>query len=215
MLSSGLVTAYQTGDIKEGLNAAAINGSEGFRCGAIIGAVAGSGSEAFLLKSATKSGLTMSEVALIQKESNLPLDVISELHSMEEYKVYQSANLKTMIVNNKTALVPKIDLNYQSELPDGTKVTNLTRMQKGYAPIESSTNKVYQLHHIGQKTDGTLAVLTEEQHQGNSTILNILGKQSEINRDEFQTIRKAFWKDLGSKVAQQGGFPTERGRCDG
>ncbi|WP_369694174.1 HNH/ENDO VII family nuclease, partial [Ruminococcus flavefaciens] len=48
-----------------------------------------------------------------------------------------------------------------------------------------------------------LAVLTEAQHQGNSAILNTIGKESEINRAAFDKVRKAFWENAG-KLYQQG-----------
>ena len=204
-ISAGVVRGIETGDFDEAMEAAALGATEGFKWGAVSGAVIGGGSEAFLLKSATKSGLTMNEVALIQKESNLPMDVISQFHSMKEYLVYKEAGLKPVIVNGRVALVQDIDLNYVSELPDGTKVTNLERMQSGFAPIEPATGKAYQLHHIGQKADGTLAVLTEDQHLGNSTILNIAGKASEIDRSGFGNTRKEFWKYAGTYVFGNGG----------
>lgn len=204
-ISAGVVRGIETGDFDEAMEAAALGATEGFKWGAVSGAVIGGGSEAFLLKSATKSGLTMNEVALIQKESNLPMDVISQFHSMKEYSVYKEAGLKPVIVNGRVALVQDIDLNYVSELPDGTKVTNLERMQSGFAPIEPATGKAYQLHHIGQKADGTLAVLTEDQHLGNSTILNIAGKASEIDRPGFGNTRKEFWKYAGTYVFGNGG----------
>lgn len=204
-ISAGVVKGIETGDFDEAMEAAALGAAEGFKWGAVSGAVIGGGNEAFLLKSATKSGLTMNEVALIQKESNLPMDVISQFHSMKEYLVYKEAGLKPVIVNGRVALVQDIDLDYVSELPDGTKVTNLERMQSGFAPIEPATGKAYQLHHIGQKADGTLAVLTEDQHLGNSTILNIAGKASEIDRSGFGNTRKEFWKYAGTYVFGNGG----------
>ena len=205
-ISAGVVRGIETGDFNEALEAAAMGATEGFKWGAISGAVIGGGSEAFLLKQATKSGLTMNEAALIQADSNLPVDVISQMHSLDEYMVYKNAGLKPVMVNGKTALVQNIDLNYVSKLPDGTEVTNLVRMQKGYAPLDPATGKAYQLHHIGQKADGTLAVLTESQHQGNSAILNIFGKESEIVRSEFAITRKEFWEYLGKSVFANGGI---------
>lgn len=204
-ISAGVVRGIQTGDFNEAIEAAAMGATEGFKWGAISGAIIGGGSEAFLLKSATKGGLTMNEAALIQADSNLPIDVISQIHSLDEYMVYKNAGLKPVMVNGKTALIQNIDLNYVSQLPDGTEVTNLVRMQKGYAPLDPATGKAYQLHHIGQKSDGTLAVLTESQHQGNSAILNIFGKESEIVRSEFATTRKEFWEYLGKSVFDNGG----------
>ena len=77
-------------------------------------------------------------------------------------------------------------------------------MQRGLAPLDPATGKAYQLHHIGQKADGTLAVVTEAQHQGNSAILNIVGKESEINR--AATVRKEFWEYMGKVVFANGGI---------
>lgn len=205
-ISAGIVRGIQTGDFNEATEAAATGASEGFKWGAIGGTILGGGSEAFLLKSATKSGLTMNEAALIQVDSELPINIISQMHSLDEYMVYKKAGLKPVMVNGKTALLQEIDLNYVSRLPDGTKVTNLVRMQNGYPPIDPATGKAYQLHHIGQKADATLAVLTEEQHQGNSAILNICGKKSEIVRSEFATTRKEFWKYVGNYVFNNGGI---------
>lgn len=205
-ISAGVVRGIQTGDFNEAMEAAAMGATEGFKWGAISGAIIGGGSETFLLKSATKSGLTMNEAALIQADSNLPIDVISQMHSLDEYVVYKNAGLKPMMVNGKTALIQNIDLDFVSQLPNGTEVTNLVRMQEGYAPLDPATGKAYQLHHIGQKADGTLAVLTESQHQGNSAILNIFGKESEIVRSEFATTRKEFWEYLGKAVFANGGI---------
>ena len=204
-ISAGVVKGIETGDFDEAMEAAALGATEGFKWGAVSGAVIGGGNEAFLLKSATKSGLTMNEVALIQKESNLPMDVISQFHSMKEYLVYKEAGLKPVIVNGRVALVQDIDLDYVSELSDGTKVTNLERMQRGFAPIEPATGKAYELHHIGQKSDGTLAVLTRDQHRKNASILNQPGKASEIDRSGFGNTREDFWEYAGTHVFGNGG----------
>lgn len=205
-ISAGIVRGIQTGDFNEAIEAAALSGSEGFKWGAITGAVLGGTSEAFLLKAATKSGLTMNEAAIIQADSGLPIDVISQMHSLDEYLVYKEAGLKPVMVNGRIALVQNIDLDYVSQLADGTEVTNLVRMQRGLAPLDPATGKAYQLHHIGQKADGTLAVVTEAQHQGNSAILNIVGKESEIDRAGFATVRKEFWEYMGKVVFANGGI---------
>lgn len=212
-VSAGVVRGVETGDMNEALEAAALAGSEEFKWGAIGGAIAGGAIETVKYTNALKSlkltklnGITKQEAAAIQMESNLPMDVIAQFHSMDEYLVYKKAGLKAVMVNGRTALVQNIDLNYVSELPDGSVVTNLVRMQKGYAPIDPVTQKAYQLHHIGQKADGTLAVLTETQHQGNSAILNIAGKDSEIIRSDFAKIRKDFWTYLGNEVFAKGGI---------
>jgi len=203
--SSAIVKGIQTGDFEEALLAGISDGSEGFKWGAISGALIGGAGEAInvlALKGAdvTANGLTLKEASMIQKESKYPLDVIKQFKSFDEYNVYKTAGLKAKIINGKTALIPDIDLDFKSLLPDGSEVTNLQRILDGLAPIDPITGKAYQLHHIGQKAEGTLAVLTELQHQGNSKILNTIGKESEIDRAAFDKIRKAFWKDVGTQI---------------
>ena len=196
-LSAGLVKGYQTGSFSDAMNAAALGASDGFKWGAIVGALSGGAREAWGLHKATANGLTMNEAAAIQRESKYPLDLISQFKSKAEYEIYRDAGLRTQMVNGKLALVRDIDLNYKSSLPDGTEVTNLQRMQKGYAPLDPATGKAYQLHHINQDPNGTLAILKEAEHQGNSSILNNPDiVESKIDREAFSKIRKAFWTDL-------------------
>lgn len=203
-ITAGAVRGIETGDMNEALDAALLAGSESFKWGAISGACIGRGKEAFALKAATKGGLTMNEVALIQKESQLPMDVISQLHSMEEYEIYKQAGLKICMVNGKTALLQNIDLNYTSELADGTKLTNLERMRKGLAPIDPSSGKAYELHHIGQNPDGTLVMLTRDQHRGKGVFskLHKIWQDSEVDHGpEWKKTTKEFWKYLGQALA--------------
>lgn len=177
--AAGVITGIETEDFDESMKAAMLSGSEGLKWGAITGALTGGASEAIALKGATSGGLTMNQVAQIQKESKYPLDLIKQFKSMDEFNIYfNEAKLTTGMINGRTALLPKDTLNskgflnFKSKQPDGTEITNLQRMLNGNAPIDPATNKALQLHHIGQKADGTLAVLTESQHQGNSQILN-------------------------------------------
>ena len=201
-ISAGVLKGYQTGNFEDAVKAAAVGASDGFKWGAITGALSGGASETWGLFKATKNGLSMNEVALIQRESQYPLDVIKQFKSTKEYKIYRKANLRTQMVDGKLALVRDIDLQYKSTLPDGTEVTNLQRMKLGYAPLDPVTNKPYQLHHVNQDPKGTLAILKEAEHQGNSSILNnpdII--ESKISRTEFAKTRKAFWKSLGKQLS--------------
>lgn len=192
-VAAGITTGIQTGDMEQALKAAALAGSEEFKWGAISGAIAGGAEEVIALKGATLNGLSINEAAKIQKESKYPLDLIKQLKSYDEYEIYKNAGLYAKMVNGRTALVRDIDLKYASEL-DGKMITNLERMKKGYPPIDPVTGKPYQLHHINQNPEGTLAVLTAEEHLGNPSILNTPGKTSEIDRSDFAPIRKAFWQ---------------------
>ena len=75
-ISAGILTGIQSGNMEEALKAAALRGSEGYKWGAITGVITGAASEGIGLYRATLSSgskLTMNDVAMIQKESKLPL----------------------------------------------------------------------------------------------------------------------------------------------
>lgn len=199
-IAAGIAKGYETESFEQAMKAAVQAGGESYKWGAITGVAVGGAEEAIALKGATLNGLTMNEAAKIQKESGYPLELIKQFKSYKEYEVYKEAGLYTKMVNGKLSLVRKIDLDYVSELPNGESVSNLVRMQKGYAPIDPATGKAYQLHHINQDPNGTLAILTEAEHQGNSAILNLFGKESEIDRKAFEKIRKEFWQKYAATL---------------
>lgn len=199
-ITSGAATAILTdGDVEASVKAAALGGSEGLKVGAMMGTVGGGAAEAAGLKGASLNGLTMGEAAAIQRESKYPLDVVKQFKSVEEYNIYKDAGLKTAEVSGKTALVQDIDLTRIDE----KGLTNLQRMQKGQPPLDPGGN-AYELHHINQRADGTLAVLSMEEHRGKGVarILNTAGKSSEIDRPAFETQKKQFWRDYASIVAE-------------
>ena len=197
---AGTIEGVQTKDWSKALLAGELAATEGFKIGAITGTLSGGINETIALKGATANGLTMNEVAVIQRESKYPLDMIREMHSFEEYEVYKDAGLTRGMINGRAALIREIDLDFESNLPNGETVTNLERMSRGYAPIDPNTGKYYQLHHVGQNAEGTLAILTEEEHQGNAMILNILDKESEIDRYAFDEVRKQFWMSYAAEI---------------
>ena len=195
-VSAGIVTGIQTGDLDSALKAAALSGSEGFKWGAITGAISGGANEAFALKGATLNGLSMNQAAQIQKESGYPLDVIKTFKNMDQYNICKEAGLTPRMINGKMALIRDVDLDFVDEF--GT--TNLQRMQKGLAALDPATGQPYELHHIGQEMDSTLAILSKAEHMqgGNDTIWHELGEASKIDRKVFDKQREQFWKYLAS-----------------
>ena len=190
-ISAGVVKGIETGDMNQALKAAAVASAEGFKWGAISGAIIGGGKEAFLLKSATRNGLTMNEVAIIQKESGYPLSVIKQFHTIDEYTVFKQAGLRAEMLNGNISLVrPDVDLY---NVVDEYGRNNFTRLSKGLNPIDS-TGKTFQWHHIGQKNDATLALLTAAEHDAGA--LHGFKVVSEIDRVAFDAYKKALNKDL-------------------
>ncbi len=201
-VSAGIVTGIQTNDLDSALKAAALGGSEGFKWGAITGAITGGAIKAHALMGATRNGLTMNQVAVIQRESGYPLDVIKTFRTMDQYNICKEAGLVPQMINNRVALVRVIDLDFIDDLSR----TNLQRMRQGLAALDPSTGQAYQLHHIGQKMDSTLAILTRAEHMknGNNQIWHIIDKVSEIDRISFAAQRSDFWRTLGETLVSVG-----------
>ncbi len=158
-IAAGITTGIQTKDFDQAVKAATLAGSEGFKMGAISGAIAGGASEAVLLKGATMNGLTMNEAAIMQKKG-YPLDVIKQFNSMEQFEVCEKAGLKPGMIDGKSALLREIDLKQVDE----AGLTNAQRIAKGQTPLDPD-GIPYELHHVGQKVDSTLAILTKEEHR--------------------------------------------------
>ncbi len=191
---AGAVEGVKTGDMNSALKASALAGSEGFMFGAITGALVGGAGEAIALKGATANGLTMNQVAAIQKESGYPLDVIKGFKTMDQYNICKEAGLMPQMVDGKMALVRAIDMNYVTE----SGLTNAELMASGKAAIDPVTKLPYELHHIGQNMDSTLAILSKAEHMqgGNNAIWHVFGEESQIDRALFAKQKAAFWKAM-------------------
>lgn len=202
------VTGLQGGNVEETLKSAALGASQGFKWGAIGGALKGTvgsakeyGKAVELFKGIKLNGLTPQQAALIQCESKIPIDVIKELTSMEQYEILKKAGVFAKSVGGKTALIRKIDLKFKDELGR----TNLERMKQGLAALDPATGKPLELHHIGQKIESTLAILTQEEHRlGDSYKIWHLVEESLVHADEaaWAAQRKAFWQSLASILAK-------------
>lgn len=199
-IAAGVTTGIQTKDMKQAIRAAALAGSESFKWGAIAGVVQSGASEFQVLKGATLNGLTMNQAAVIQKESKYPVEVIKQFHTIEEYEVFKTANLKPYMINGKTALIRSdIDLN----MVDENGYTNLQRMKLGKAPYDAK-GVSYELHHIGQEADATLAILSRAEHD--NKVLHGFKAISEIARPTFDITRKKFWKTMATVLELGGSF---------
>ena len=196
-ITAGVVRGIETGDFNEAIEAATMGATEGFKWGAISGAVVGGVSQGSALYGAAKqTNFTMNQYAQIQQETGYPLDVIKQFHTMDEYQAFRNANLKPVVVGNKTALV-KTDIDLAKV--DAKGRTNLERMKQGLAP-QDPTGVSYELHHVGQKKDGTLAIMSQIEHD-NPAIHGFLQKtEAHAAGTNWDTERQAFWKAFAELV---------------
>ena len=195
--AAAITTGYQTQDFEQAIKAGVLTGSESFKWGAISGAMIGGASEGISLYGAAKqTNFTINQYAKIQQETGYPLDVIKEFHTMDEYQVFKNANLKSTMVGNKSALV-KTDIDLTRL--DSKGRTNLERMKQGLAPLDAN-GKSYELHHVGQKKDGTLAILTQSEHD-NPAIHGFLERsEAHAAGTNWDAERQAFWRAFAAIV---------------
>lgn len=196
-VSAGIVRGIQTGDFDEAMKAAALGASDGFKWGAISGAVVGGISQGSALFGAAKqTNFSINQYAKIQQETGYPLDVIKQFHTMDEYQAFRNAYLKPAVVGNKTALI-KTDIDLTRVDVKGR--TNIERMKQGLAP-QDSNGISYELHHVGQKKDGTLAILSQAEHD-NPAIHGFLQKtEAHAAGTKWDAERQAFWKAFAELV---------------
>lgn len=204
-VTAGVIEGIQTKNFNSAIKTAALEGSKGFKWGAIVGGITGGAEGLSKLKALNDAiefnGLTLNQAAKIQMDTKWTSNTIRQLKSIDEYGVYKKANLKEVNIDGQVLLLKNdLDLNFKSEL-EGKEVTNLERMLKGNSPIDPSTGKSYHLHHIGQKSDGTLAMLTEKEHLGNASILNTPGKTTEIDRKTFNSFKNKFYPKLAEYLS--------------
>ncbi len=196
-IAAGVVRGIETGDFDEAIEAAAKGATEGFKWGAISGAVVGGVSQGSALYGAAKqTNFTMNQYAQIQQETGYPLDVIKQFHTMDEYQAFKNANLKPAVVGNKTALI-KTDIDLTRV--DAKGRTNLERMKQGLAP-QDSNGVSYELHHVGQQKDGTLAIMSQVEHDSPAIHGFLQKTEAHAAGTNWDAERQAFWKAFAELV---------------
>ena len=195
-ISAGITTYNQNGDFDASLRSALVGASDGYKWGAISGAIVGGGTETAWLKIATRNGLTLNEAAIIQVAApELPLSVIRNLHSVDEYAIYQTAGLSLeKLSTGKYAMVRNINWSFVDE--QGR--TNAVRVAKYHLSPLDENGVAYELHHIGQQPNSPLAILTKAEHMqgGNNKILHWRDDSCVSHGTEWQDQVHQFWMTL-------------------
>lgn len=122
--------------------------------------------------------------------------MLNQFHSAEELKVYTDANLVQKVVNGNAALV-RNDIDITSVVDEMGR-TNLERMQEG-VPALDKDGHAYELHHIGQKTDSPLAILTQKEHK--NTVLHWnTNTDNPSSQSGWSSQKKKFWKAIAKMI---------------
>lgn len=192
--AASIVRGYQTHDFNEAIKAGTLAASEGFKWGAITGAAVGGINEAVALKGAALNGLTMNQAAAIQRESKWPLDAVKNLHSTAEYEIYKKAELIPKQRSDGTWIFWR-DIDWNSI--DTLGHTNVQRVEIGLAPVDTA-GVPYELHHIGQKADSPLAILTNAEHHSsdNFRILHYANEGKNVADSVWSAQKREIWNDV-------------------
>lgn len=137
---------------------------------------------------------------------------MSQIRSVEEAEIYIRAELREALVGGRPALI-RTDIDWadysirrntwlknstQQGLKDYdglAKYNNADLIGEGYPPRDRNGDP-YELHHIGQRQDSPFAELTWAEHmgEGNNTVLHAAGRESEIDRGEFDDEKSRYWQ---------------------
>ena len=143
--------------------------------------------------------------------------ILNSIRSVEEARIYVDAGLKECKFGRLTVLV-RLDIDWsdysirrniwlKNKLADYDKwaeYNNADLIGEGFPPRDSNGDP-YELHHIGQRQDSPFAELTWAEHMcnGNNTILHQMGKESEIDREVFDTEKSAYWQARYQAFSQE------------
>lgn len=187
VVASTVKNYITTGDIKESLKNAAVDGSEAFKWGAIGGAVTGAAAQSIhLAKLKRATDMPMNDIAEMLMAGKFSDITLKNIHSKQEFDIYQDANLVEYELDGRRFLIPA-DMNWDFIDPT-TGMSNRQLIKNGYNPVDVNGVK-YEWHHVGQKKNSPLALLTNEQHHANTAILHPQ-KVSEVRPNGDTT----FWE---------------------
>lgn len=104
----------------------------------------------------------------------------------------------SLITNGKRTTVlgndfVKKDYLFNPQFVDGAGNSNIDRMKMGLAPIGKDGNPI-NLHHMKQQKNGTLVEMSASEHREHSALLHRYSRVSEIDREEFDLLKKPYWK---------------------
>lgn len=139
----------------------------------------------------TKTPLTSEDRLKLQEETKWSDRIVESIRFKEEAEIYKNAGLVEREVNGVPCLT-KSEINLS--LNDKYGRANKERMSEGLPPLDKKGQQI-ELHHMGQKKDGPLVELTQQEHRGhpNDAILHDKNKDTEINRIEFSKVRSQHW----------------------
>jgi len=128
----------------------------------------------------------------IKENSPCSGEVNEQIATKEELDYYLENGYEEVDINGKKILVSEnLDLEQKDE--DGK--TNIERMEEGKPPLDKNRES-YNMHHIGQNSDGPFSLIPNCDHKSMSGQLHDSTKSSEIDRQKFQMEKKEIFKGL-------------------
>ena len=156
--------------------------------------------------------MTPQEINTLKQRTGWCDEIVNCIGSMAEANIYIRAGLQARKIGGRWALC-RTNINWadysirrntwlktstQKRLKDydrWAEYNNADLIGEGFPPRDPNGDP-YELHHIGQQQDSPFAELTWTEHMGagNNPILHKVGKESEIDRGQFDHEKTAYWK---------------------
>lgn len=128
------------------------------------------------------------------------LNYLESLQMEEEYQAYKKAmdspdrcGFAIIRFRGNDCYIRQGDIDY--DRLDGDGMTNLERMENGFAPVGKDGLYV-NLHHMIQKETGGIMEIQDSIHKGNHGLLHINPSSipSGIQRNAFSSFKSDYWK---------------------
>lgn len=207
----GMVEGVRTKDWKKARKAAALGATEGFKWGAISGAVAGGSAKLIQIKEYTRKGKTLEQAVRLAGNpslSDVPAALAHEVSWMKSVPAWlsqcaQAVSCSLQTVGGKKAFIQGISC--ATIVPVGMGLTNAQRLVQGATPF-APTGEEYDLYRMGKGKDALFMMLTETQY--NSAEMAPLRQQwehlsvAERNHLDLK-VKPRFWQDLAKQMCGQ------------
>lgn len=126
--------------------------------------------------------------------------ILPYINSIEEAELYVKLGLQPIEINGRILLINPSQIDLEQIDADG--LSNKERMEKGYAPLDKN-GKPFNFHHIGQKADSPLALLTQDDHFANYGILHDRTNSTEVHGkgSKWGKERGEIWKTMAGVLS--------------
>lgn len=189
-IATTLISGFSTGDWDQAITDGLYTGSEGFKIGAIVGAIDGVTQGLLGLYSGSQiSGFGIPEYAQMQLETGFSAEDLSYIETFAEYEQIRDMGLQPHRMDNGRLVW------YSEDMIDWTTFEQRVRSWRSPLCVDG---QVLDTHHLAQRNDGSLVLLPSDMHTS-AGITRIWHRVTESGVDhgaEWERVKHAVFLEI-------------------